>query len=173
MSVIHPSTVEALYQRLQPELDHLIPIDQWAIKPVNWCWTTAKTKYGMADHQGIIHINRYFLETDFDHLLESVIRHEFAHLCVGLNQGHNKRFKNCEHLFKAQFDRKARQQANEYTRLVKYKYMLVAELFNGQSIKLKLTHRKHRKYTAYRYHKYQAYYYQQQAIKTFKYIEID
>jgi hypothetical protein len=92
---------------------------------------------------------------------------------VGLAQGHNKHFKHCEHLFKAKFDGHVILQAQAFGQLINYKYQLVAVLANGQIIKLKKTHRKHRKYTGYQYKFYRALYYHQQAIKKFKYISLD
>jgi hypothetical protein len=173
MSLINETTIEDDYRRIRQELFTLISPDCWDITPHKWCLTTAKTKYGLADSKGVIHINHRFIGTPYQSLMEAVLRHEFAHLCVGLAQGHNKHFKHCEHLFKAKFDGHVILQAQAFGQLINYKYQLVAVLANGQIIKLKKTHRKHRKYTGYQYKFYRALYYHQQAIKKFKYISLD
>lgn len=172
MSLISESSIDADYTRICHELFTLIAPHHWFIKPRKWCWTAAKTKYGMADCAGNIHINRRFLGSHFQSLLEAVLRHELAHLCVGLHHGHNKQFKQCERLFKGQFDATAQHQAKEYAQKVSYKYQLMAELVNGERITLKKTHRKHRNYANYRHNRYKTYYYQQQVIKRFIYIDI-
>src|SRR5690554_1088013 len=114
MMPINQAGVSQLYRCIESELQLIIPINQWSIEPQNWCWTRSKIKYGMADRQGVIHINQNFLNTDFWDLLNTVIRHEFAHLCIGLSAGHNLRFKQCERLFKGVFNAEAKQQAKAY-----------------------------------------------------------
>jgi len=173
MPIINKSTIDHHHTQIKEELNSIIPINQWVVKPKRWCLTKAKTKYGMADSNGVIHINHNFLGTNFQQLLQAVLRHEFAHLCVGLMQGHNRRFKQCEQLFNAQFNLIVKQQSEEYSNQVSYKFLLQAELINGQLINLKKAHRRHRNYLHYRMSRYKTYYYQQQAIKRFRYIVIE
>lgn len=170
MKPIDESGINHLFHHILSTLYHIQPADQWSVTPKNWCLTTAKTKYGMVDHQGIIHINQNFLATGFWDLLEAVLRHEFAHLCVGLSQGHNRRFKQCEKLFKGYFNADARRQATAYGSRIHYNYRLMAELVDGQCLEIKKTHRKHHKYTNYPHQNRVTYFYQQQRIKRFYYV---
>lgn len=172
MIYITNSIVNQLYHRIQDELFAMVNQHHWSIQPVKWTWTPVKTKYGMADRQGIIYLNQLFKQTVYFELLEAVFRHEFAHLCVGLQQGHNTIFKQCEHRFKARFNAVAKQQAIYFEQRIDYKYLLVAELYRGDTIVLKKTHRKHRKYTNYCSRRHRCFYYQQQPIRQFRYILI-
>ncbi len=172
MSIINQSVITNYFDLIEQELYALVPSKDWVIKPKSWRLSQAKTKYGMADAEGVIHINHNFLRTHFHQLLNAVLRHEFAHLCIGLQHGHNKRFKQCERLFDARFNVTAKQQAREFGKLISYKYLLQAELISGEMITLKKVHRRHRNYLNYQYSRYKTYFYRHQPIKRFKYINI-
>ncbi|MFC3193824.1 hypothetical protein ACFODZ_06190 [Marinicella sediminis] len=132
------------------ETTQLIALPQWVVQPQEVIPTRHKTKYGMADVHGRVHINQAFVGSSAEQLLEATIRHELAHLCVGLEQGHNARFRHMAQLFKAGFHQVSRREKIELHQLIGYKYALYACLVNQQRVCLKKVHRKHRKYTHYK-----------------------
>ncbi|MCX7544668.1 hypothetical protein [Marinicella gelatinilytica] len=173
MTHITNTYINESFHRILNELFLLVPSNEWKILPRGHRLTRSKTKYGMADSTGIIHINQLFINTDYRQLFEAVLRHEFAHLCIGLNEGHNEIFKNCELLFKGHLTVTCREQAKLYSQLIAYKYQLLAVLDNGREVAVKNAHRKHRKYTHYALQNRIKYYYQKSQVQAFKYIIIN
>lgn len=55
--------------------------------------TGKSTIYGQASNRGKVHINSIFIGLPHVESLRSTIVHELAHLCVGIDQGHNCLFK--------------------------------------------------------------------------------
>lgn len=138
------------YQRTLRELQSLVPAEKWQTQPQLIQLTQHKTKYGMADIKGVVHINEAFIGSQADELLDVTIRHELAHLCVGIQQGHNAQFKSCARLFKAHFGQHLQQQTQAINQAIGFKYKLYATLDNQQEILFKTVHRKHAKYLNYK-----------------------
>lgn len=142
--------IEQTHAKVLDELLQVVPLSAWQHPPHGIKATDHKTKYGMADLAGWVHINQAFVGTESWDLLEATIRHELAHLCVGLNCGHNARFKAMERRFKAVFGRHLQDQASQLHNAIGHRYLLFAELADGTEVLLKRVHRRHRKYSHYR-----------------------
>ncbi|MCB1583284.1 MAG: hypothetical protein R3E90_11820 [Marinicella sp.] len=148
--VIDWTWVEQEYQRIKFELETIEPLYKWSISPKGILKTTHKTKYGMADRQGNVHINQAFINTTSYELLEATIRHEFAHLCVGLQHGHDAVFKAKAQQFEAHFRSINKSQHQQISNNIGHKYELYASFKDGEELLLKKVQRKHKKYTQYK-----------------------
>jgi|GEM_PF-674355 len=142
--------IQQQYQVILDELQTLEPVKNWQIQPQEIRATDHKTKYGMADIEGVVYINQAFVGTAANNLLNATIRHEFAHLCVGLQEGHNSIFKAKAHQFKASFGKHLKTESAQVHDSIGYKYLLYATLENGDEILFRRVHRKHTKYTGYK-----------------------
>lgn len=142
--------IEQQYQAALKELVAVKPLSHWSIKPRGLLKTNHKTKYGMADLNGNIHINQAFVGTSANQLLDATIRHELAHLFVGLHHGHNAVFKAAEFEFGTDFKSIDKKQFQQLSDNIGYKYQLYASFKGGDVILLKKVQRKHRKYTHYK-----------------------
>lgn len=169
LSLISKKHIHEQYTQVLNDLYTVVSISKWSIQPQGWLLTKAKTKYGMADINGYVHINHLFLNTPYWTLLDKVIRHELAHLCVGLGQGHNAEFHRVEGLFDGVFNQTCLHQARRFNELVTYKYKLLAVFPNGEEVMLKHVHRKYAKYTQYTKQRRTQYYIDGRLIRCFKY----
>lgn len=147
--------VQQQYQATLHELNRVEPVKNWRIQPHALQATNHKTKYGMADRDGVVYINQAFIGTTAVHLLNATIRHELAHLCVGLQQGHNAVFKAKALQFKAQFGKHLKAESSQVHDSIGYKYLLYAtldktEVSGPEEILFKRVHRKHKKYINYK-----------------------
>ncbi len=142
--------IEQQYQIILRELLAQEPLSHWSIKPQGLIKTSHKTKYGMADLKGYVHINHAFIDTTATQLLDATIRHEFAHLSVGLKHGHNQIFKAKAQQFKANFKHIDKSQHQQVSENIGHKYELYAQFKDGSRVLLKKVQRKHKKYTHYR-----------------------
>ena len=154
------------------QVSALVPVTQWVVQPDSWLLTDHKTKYGMADVHGRVHINQAFIGSVAIDLLDSTIRHELAHLCVGLEQGHNRRFKAVERLFEANFRQVPAVQIKHLHERIGHTWALYACFADRPKVLLKKVHRKHRKYTHYRPGMFRYLMYKGQKISSFQYIRI-
>ncbi len=150
MQQITQKDVERLFNDIKVDLFNQFPLNDWAIKPRYFHWTKHKTKYGMANHRGDVYINDAFVSTTAWQLLEATLRHEFAHLYIGLAAGHNARFRKTASLFKSSFKRVPVEEVKQLRDQIRYQYNLFAILANGESVLIKKAHRKHAKYTKYK-----------------------
>ncbi len=147
--------IECRYEQLLSELSTTVPLDQWQLTPQGVKATTHKTKYGMADIEGWVYINQAFVGTTATRLLDATIRHELAHLCVGLQCGHNYKFKAKAKQFKADFGRNLKTESAQVHAAIGYKYKLYATIEQNQDnpceeILFRRVHRKHHKYVNYK-----------------------
>ena len=142
--------IEQTHDSLLDELLQEVPLSAWQHPPQGIKPSKHKTKYGMADLAGWVHINQAFIGTECWDLLEATIRHELAHLCVGLQCGHDARFKAMERRFNAVFGAHLQTQAKQLHNAIGHRYLLFAELVDGSEVLLKRVHRRHRKYSHYR-----------------------
>ncbi len=142
-----------IQQEYQLILDELIlsdPLKNWQVPPQALQATNHKTKYGMADRDGVVYINQAFIGTASTELLNVTIRHEFAHLCVGLQHGHDVIFKAKAREFKADFGKHLKLESEQVHESIGYKYLLFAKLENGDEILFRKVHRKNAKYLRYK-----------------------
>ena len=170
--MIDSEHINNAYQSSLKHVSDLVPVSQWVVKPVNWLLTDHKTKYGMADVHGQVHINQAFIGSEATDLLNSTIRHELAHLCVGLEQGHNRRFKTAERLFQADFKAVPAAQIKQFHERIGHTWALYACFTDRPKVLLKKVHRKHRKYTEYRPGMFRYLMYKGQKISGFEYVRI-
>lgn len=148
--LINWNFIQQLYLSIIDELQENEPLENWRIQPNSLKVTQHKTKYGMADMHGVVYINQAFVGTSATNLLSATIRHELAHLCVGLQQGHNSKFKAKAKQFKANFGRYLKTESAQVHDSIGYKYQLFATLENGDEILFRRVHRKHAKYSQYK-----------------------
>ncbi len=150
MSKIEDPEIKHLYQVILAETQALVAPEQWRIEPRGLQYTRHKTKYGMADIHGVVYINQKFIGSRAKQLLIATIRHELAHLCVGLEQGHGIEFKRCASLFKADMKKELAAEKAEIHAAIGHKYLLYAILENQGELLFRKAHRKHPKYSRYK-----------------------
>jgi len=172
MQTISQKNTLQLFESIKRELFLQFPLTEWTIKPGDFLWTKHKTKYGMARFNGDIFINRAFISSTAWQLLDATIRHELAHLYIGLAAGHNADFQATAQLFKSCFKSVPRAEIKQFQEQISYRYKLYAICENGDSILLKKTHRKHAKYTQYKARFFYKLSINGQKIKRFNYIDI-
>ncbi|MGJ8664591.1 MAG: hypothetical protein ACSHWU_13120, partial [Marinicella sp.] len=147
--------IERTYDQILQEVSALHAFNDWSVKPQKLAVTKHKTKYGMADIDGVVYINQAFIGTTAVRLLTATIRHELAHLCVGLQCGHNYKFKAKAKQFKAVFGRDLKTESAQVHAAIGYKYKLYATIEQNQDnpseeILFRRVHRKHHKYVNYK-----------------------
>lgn len=150
MHKLSEEQIKLRFDTIKADLLKQYPIQKWRIKPRSLLWTKHKTKYGMADRFGDVYINRAFITTSAWCLLDATIRHELAHLYIGLEAGHNNSFNKIAAAFKSNFRRVPCSEINEFRDQISFKYELYAVCANGSSVFIKNAHRKHIKYTRYK-----------------------
>jgi predicted SprT family Zn-dependent metalloprotease len=170
--MIDSDHINHTYRHCLAEAYSLVPQNQWVVQPDSWLLTSHKTKYGMADVRGRVHINRAFVGSVATDLLEATVRHELAHLCVGLEQGHNRQFRAIERLFQANFKQVPDEQIQQLHKRIGHSWELYACLADQTKVLLKKVHRKHRKYTEYRPGMFRYLMYKGQKIDGFEYVRI-
>lgn len=168
--------IEQEYARILADLTKFCAIDQWSIQPQKLSATQHKTKYGMADLNGVIYINQAFVGTTAVQLLKATIRHEFAHLCVGLQHGHNRHFKARAKQFAANFGRHLKAETDQVHAVIGYKYSLYVTLESPvdktiNEMLFRRVHRKHSKYLNYKAGRFRYLTIKGQKVLAFRYAE--
>lgn len=125
-----------------------LPLRRWAIEPSGVDLTTHKTKYGIATHTGQVLISHGFLNTSALTKLHNTLRHELAHLAVGLRHQHNAVFRRCERNFGATMPVPA-DEIEQVHNNVPHKWRLLAHLYDGSVRDIGGAHRRTKKYTDY------------------------
>lgn len=145
-------TINDINQMLGEEIEKaslIYPIQAWSHPPISTVnLYSSKTELGLASTFGQISINKLFIGTDAVSLLRNTIAHEISHLIVGVNQGHNQRFKYAA----SRLNVKSNSDFPELDVIkskINYKYTVVAHLRGGEVVNLGGVHRKTRKYTDY------------------------
>ncbi len=149
MVTICKRVIDREYQNALKECVEALPLDRWVVIPSTMKLTSCKTKYGIACSDGTIQINSAFIGTHAINQLRNTIRHELAHLAVGISQQHNAVFRQCERLFGARCVVGA-EELVAFEKNVSHKWLLMAHLMNGRSIVLGGAHRRHKKYLHYK-----------------------
>ena len=168
--------VEFTYDQILLEVSAMCAPEHWTVKPQKLTTTKHKTKYGMADVDGVVYINQAFIGTTAIGLLDATIRHELAHLCVGLHNGHNHLFKTKAKEFKAIFGRHLKAESEQVHAAIGYKYRLYATLEGShknvsEEILFRRVHRKHDKYVSYKPGRFRYLSIQGQKVLAFRYSE--
>lgn len=141
--------IESNYLSLLDELSQLVPLKNWHIRPAGIGLTKHKTKYGIAYSDGRIEVSCHFIGTTARAKLAQTLRHEFAHLAVGVHHGHNGVFRRCERLFGARPTAQTKDEEPQLHQAIGYKYRLLATLEDGREIDVGGYHRRSRNYLDY------------------------
>ena len=149
-SEISKAYIQKRFEIILEELVVLLPLEHWQIKPKALAYTKAKTAYGFAAIDGRVLINHAFLGTRAFQQLDHTIRHEFAHLAVGLEAQHNLHFRRMERKFGVNKQVSDDEEVAQLREHLKPKYTLFAQLITGEVVSLGGAHRRHKKYTQYR-----------------------
>ena len=140
--------IENEYQTALQQCSALVPLTSWAHPPQSVGLTDHKTKYGMATHDGRVLISKAFLGTNAITKLRNTLRHELAHLAVGLRHGHNRVFKRCAILFNA-LQPVSKAELDAVHNNTTYKWKLIAHFFDGSSKDLGGVHRRSKRFSEY------------------------
>ncbi len=141
-------TIEDEYQKALDECGGVIPFDKWSIRAKAIKLTRHKTKYGIATSRGEVFVSQAFINTTAINKLRNTLRHELAHLAVGLAHGHNRIFKQCARDFGA-MNAVDPAEIQAMDKAIGYKWQLLAHLVNGHTVDMGRVHRRHKKYAAY------------------------
>ncbi len=155
-------------------LDHCrdeLPECEWAIRPSGLELTRHKTKFGMASSRGVVYINSGFIGTPAITKLRNTLRHELAHLAVGLAEGHNAIFKHCACMFGVSKD-VPKSEIQAFEQSVGYKWQLIAHLVDGRTVEMGRVHRRHKKYTAYTHKRWRYMVIKDTAVQRFEYLAV-
>lgn len=148
-STITEQFVKAEYDRVLADVCKVIPLHQWKHQPTGLDYTTHKSKYGAATPAGQVLINRAFVGTTAVNKLGFTLRHEFAHLAIGLQEHHNRRFRRVEACFGADVTRDLSAEEAQVIGAIDYKYTLIAHLVDGREVDLGGANRRTARYAAY------------------------
>ncbi|MEE4280017.1 MAG: SprT-like domain-containing protein [Halieaceae bacterium] len=111
----------------------------------------ARRTYGQAHRDGRIVISSVFLGTTALADLEDTVRHEIAHLVVGIAERHGPRWRRVAKRLGATPRASGRSQAEDLgQRMDDAPYTLVAVLESGEECEVKPVFRRSRRYVAYR-----------------------
>lgn len=111
----------------------------------------ARRAYGQAHADGRIVLSSHFLGTSALADLEDTIRHELAHLIVGIRERHGPRWKAVARALGAVPRASGRSQAPDlHARMNDAPYTLVAIMMNGKEHELKPAFRRSRRFLEYR-----------------------
>jgi len=141
--------IQAAYDRVLAEVSQIIPLQQWKHAPTGLGFTEEKTKYGWATHEGKVLINTIFIGTTATTKLDFVIRHEFSHLAIGLNNHHNRLFRRIEARFGVNIHQDLSEELAQIQSKIEFKYTVLAHLKNGEIHDFGGVHRKTKRYTHY------------------------
>ncbi|MFL0801978.1 MAG: hypothetical protein K6L80_16135 [Agarilytica sp.] len=144
---------------------------KWVVQPSALELTRHKTKFGMASSKGVVYINSAFIGTQAINKLRNTLRHELAHLAVGLAEGHNAIFKHCAQVFGAN---RAVPQSEilAFEQSVGYKWQLIAHLVDGRTVEMGRVHRRHKKYSAYTHRRWRYMVIKDTAVLRFEYVAV-
>ena len=147
--MITQELIQQLYQQILSEVQAIAPLHNWVIQPTSVEMLSHKSKYGQATKDGKIQISEFFLGTDAVEKLKNTLRHEFAHLCIGLSHHHNKVFRRVEKQFGVTEAGNDQQECQKILNKIPYKYTVFIHLMNGERVSLGGVHRKTKTYTEY------------------------
>lgn len=148
----------------------IIPSSMWVHSPKpKIIYSDSKINLGLASTCGQVSINHRFIGTQAVRLLKNTIRHELAHLIVGVDQGHNKRFKKLAMLLDVKRP-EAFEELKEIESKISYKYTVIAHMVDGENVLIGGVHRKTAKYTRYNEQQAKNMYIDKRAISKFEFV---
>ncbi len=170
MNALTPNLIANEYDNALIDCSNKCALDQWVHQPVGMDFTQHKTKYGMVTRDGQVLINRAFIGTQSIVQLRNTLRHELAHLAVGLDQHHNRLFKYYERLFCAR-EPVDESEWVEFRNNIPFKWQLRAHLMDGRMRDIGFAHRRSRAYLNYPNNQ-RVYFIEKTKIKYFEYIQL-
>ena len=145
---IDKDMIVTAYQTALESVTKIIPLSQWKILPNAIELHSHHGKYGQATSDGTVLIYQGFLGTKAHNRLSHTVRHELAHLCVGLEQHHNRVFRHVEVAFGCSTQDLEGEEI-EIQANIPYKWVVIAHLENGQAVEVGGVHRKTKKWADY------------------------
>lgn len=136
------------FHHILRELQSVLPLHKWAVQPKEIRLTTKKSVYGEATKEGVVLINKAFIGTDYIKKLDYTLRHEFAHLAVGLQAHHNKLFRRYEYAFGVK-NTLPQSELDKIKINISFKYHVIAHLKNGKQVDIGGVHKKTKKWSEY------------------------
>lgn len=143
--ILTKEIIQSEFSNLLNECFHCIPKEKWKHNVNEKIgFTSHKTKYGWAFKDGRVEINAKFVGTTAINALRHTIRHELAHLAVGLDEHHNRRFNLVADRFGCECVRP--EDAKQVEQAISFKYSVYAHVEGGQRLYLGQCHRKTKLY---------------------------
>lgn len=135
------------------ELDRALDLfPHWVHPFAGLAFNNARRSYGHAHRDGRIVLSRLFLGTSALADLEDTVRHEFAHLIVGIDERHGPRWKHVARRLGAVPRAAGRSRAADlHARMENAPFTLVAVLASGEERQLKHAFRRSRRFLDYRH----------------------
>ncbi|MFL0810624.1 MAG: hypothetical protein K6L76_09435 [Agarilytica sp.] len=140
--------IQREYQQALEDCDRVFPIKRWSHAPQQVKLTRHKTKYGMAMLSGDIYVSHAFIGTNAINKLRATIRHELAHLAVGLRHQHDKSFRQFEAAFGAK-KKVRKEEMQEVHDNIPFKWQVIAHLDNGVVKDIGGAHRRSKRFKSY------------------------
>lgn len=148
--MISLDSIKHTYLECLSECRALVPAKRWKIQPQRIHTHAQHRNYGIATINGEILIYQGFIGTSAYTKLRETMLHELAHLCVGLQHGHNRYFKRIERLFIGDIDHDLiKQDEEELRHAIPYKLRLIAYTEDSEIHDLGGAHRKSKRWTEY------------------------
>lgn len=127
----------------------------------NWVHTftalefnNSRRAFGQAHQDGRVVLSSSFVGTRANEDLIDTVRHEFAHLIVGIRQKHNVRWRMAAASLGAQAKATGRSKAEDlHERMSDAPFTLIAVMLNGEERVMKRVFRRSGRYLDYRYDK--------------------
>ena len=146
---ITETLIHDCYQSVLGEVANIVPLEQWRVQPRKLGFSTHKSKYGQATPDGQVLINTIFVGTSSHTKLDQTMRHELAHLAVGLHHHHDKHFRRMERRFGVDPTLDLTQELDQLQDKITFKYTVIAHLMDGRVRELGGVHRKTKVYSQY------------------------
>ena len=163
------SVVESLIKVEHARAVDLFP--RWVHPFSGFAFSRSSRCFGQAHADGRLVISNKFLDTHAKDDLLDTIRHEFAHLIVGIEQRHNERWRCAA----ASLGAKPQARGNAESQVLNDKmndapFTLIAVMQSGEEKVLRKAHRRSRTYQNYRFDRYgQRYHIDGEWVQHFRY----
>lgn len=142
--------IEALVIREHARAKEMYP--NWVHPFSHLTFNRARRSYGQAHRDGQLVLSQNFIGTHATEDLLDTLRHEFAHLVVGIEQRHNARWKTVAASLGAQPRATGRpRDADLNGKMNDAPYTLLAELRSGETRVMRQAFRRSRRYMEYRF----------------------
>ncbi|MEM6485977.1 MAG: SprT-like domain-containing protein [Pseudomonadota bacterium] len=167
------SAIEGLVQEEHKRA--LALFSEWAHPFTGIAFTRSRRCFGHADVKGQIRVSESFLGTHAVEDLRDTIRHEFAHLIVGIRQKHNAHWRCAAASLGATAKATGRARNTQlHDKMNEAPFALIAIMQSGEERELKRVYRRSRRYQQYRLgRRGERYHIDGEWIETFRYDRMD